>query len=158
MNFGRNGEESAEVTWHGKRDEIRRGTPIGQGSLVQFSKDWLYLGGYGMKCDRKMEVAAIVSAMNPGIDSKSDSQLLGKLQQVMTYEIRLGNYILCILKIYPLYPEEGCILLKIDQLIDHWIRYIKPGFHIIVWMIDRIVHACSMKSSGLSQGLKRSYV
>ena len=92
--FGKNGEENAEVTWHGKRDEIKRGTPIGEGSLVKFSKDWLYLGGYGMKCDRKMEVAAIVSTMNPGIDSKTDSELLSRLQQAMIFAVYCVLYML----------------------------------------------------------------
>ena len=82
--FGEDGKETAEVTWHGKRDEIKRGSPIDQGSLVKFSKDWLYLGGYAVKCGRHMEAAAIVSAMNPGVNSKTDSELLSKLQQVIT--------------------------------------------------------------------------
>ena len=93
--FGKDREENAEVTWHGRRDEIKRGTPIGEGSLVKFSENWLYLGGYGMKCDRKMEVAAIVSTMNPGINSKTDSELLGRLQQAIIFEVYRVLYLSC---------------------------------------------------------------
>ena len=101
--FGKNREENAEVTWHGKRDEIKRGTPIDQGSLVEFSKDWLYLGGYGMICDRYMEAAAIVSAMNPGMDSRTDSALLSRLQQVSN-ELYNFDYII----IYSVFPGACC--------------------------------------------------
>lgn len=94
--FGKDGKETAEVTWHGKRDETKRGNPINQEPLVDFSKDWLYLGGFGMKCNRYMELAAIVSAMNPGIDSKTDSELLGRLQQVCYHEaVFLIKFKLC---------------------------------------------------------------
>ena len=82
VTFGQDNESTAEVTWHGKRDEVKRGSPISQDSLVGFSKDWLYLGGNGMNCDRNMEVAAIVSSLNPGMNSKTDSAMLSKLQQV----------------------------------------------------------------------------
>lgn len=82
VTFGKDNESTAEVTWHGKRDEVKRGSPISQDSLVGFSKDWLYLGGNGMNCDRNMEVAAIVSSLNPGMNSKTDSAMLSRLQQV----------------------------------------------------------------------------
>ena len=82
ISFGDGNKETAEVTWHGKRDGVKRGSPISQDSLVGFSKDWLYLGGNGMQCDRFMEVAAVVSAMNPGIDAKTDSEKLSRLQRV----------------------------------------------------------------------------
>ena len=101
--FGKNTEENAEVTWHGKRDEIKRGTPIDQGSLVEFSKDWLYLGGYGVVCDRYMEAAAIVSAMNPGVDSRTDSALLSRLQQVMIFQM---NFVICnFIVLYTVFPR-----------------------------------------------------
>ena len=80
--FGDIKEETAEVTWHGKGNEAKRGSPINQDCKVDFMQDWLYLAGNEVKCDRSMEVAAIVSALNPGINSKTDSKTVGQLQQV----------------------------------------------------------------------------
>uniref|UniRef100_A0A7N4NJA0 Menin n=1 Tax=Sarcophilus harrisii TaxID=9305 RepID=A0A7N4NJA0_SARHA len=69
--FGPNGEQTAEVTWHGKGNEDRRG-----------QTSWLYLKGSYMRCDRKMEVAFMVCAINPTIDMHTDSLELLQLQQV----------------------------------------------------------------------------
>uniref|UniRef100_A0A3P8SLK0 Menin n=1 Tax=Amphiprion percula TaxID=161767 RepID=A0A3P8SLK0_AMPPE len=77
--FGKNGEETAEVTWHGKGNEDRRGQTVTAGVN---EKSWLYLKGSYMKCDRNMEVAFMVCAINPSLDLHTDSSELLQLQQV----------------------------------------------------------------------------
>uniref|UniRef100_A0A7N6ADQ6 Menin n=1 Tax=Anabas testudineus TaxID=64144 RepID=A0A7N6ADQ6_ANATE len=78
--FGKNGEETAEVTWHGKGNEDRRGQTVTAGVS---EKSWLYLKGSYMKCDRNMEVAFMVCAINPSLDLHTDSSELLQLQQVI---------------------------------------------------------------------------
>lgn len=125
--FGPNGEQTAEVTWHGKGNEDRRGQTVNAGvaervwprpcpfpppkgpslghssssscsllpspggeageargghSAPSSPKSWLYLKGSYMRCDRKMEVAFMVCAINPSIDLHTDSLELLQLQQV----------------------------------------------------------------------------
>lgn len=46
------------------------------------SQSWLYLKGSYMRCNRKMEVAFMVCAINPSIDLHTDSLELLQLQQV----------------------------------------------------------------------------
>uniref|UniRef100_A0A7N4NUS4 Menin n=1 Tax=Sarcophilus harrisii TaxID=9305 RepID=A0A7N4NUS4_SARHA len=77
--FGPNGEQTAEVTWHGKGNEDRRGQTVNAGVA---ERSWLYLKGSYMRCDRKMEVAFMVCAINPTIDMHTDSLELLQLQQV----------------------------------------------------------------------------
>lgn len=77
--FGPNGEQTAEVTWHGKGNEDRRGQTVNAGVA---ERSWLYLKGSYMRCDRKMEVAFMVCAINPSIDLHTDSLELLQLQQV----------------------------------------------------------------------------
>ncbi len=45
-------------------------------------QSWLYLKGSYMKCDRNMEVAFMVCAINPSLDLHTDSSELLQLQQV----------------------------------------------------------------------------
>ncbi|KAL1442971.1 hypothetical protein MTO96_030503 [Rhipicephalus appendiculatus] len=84
-------EETAEVTWHGKGNEDRRGQPIPQ------DKSWLYLNGHAIPCTRATEVAALVSAINPTITATTDStelQLLWLLYDkghLRNYPMALGN-------------------------------------------------------------------
>ena len=78
--FGENGKETAEVTWHGKGNEDKRGRPVDFDESTAHS--WLYLSGYPVKCTRHMEVASIVFSINPSISSTSDSVELASLQQV----------------------------------------------------------------------------
>lgn len=78
--FGENGKETAEVTWHGKGNEDKRGRPVDFDGNNGCS--WLYLNGYPVKCTRYMEVASMVSSINPTISSSSDSSELAGLQQV----------------------------------------------------------------------------
>ncbi|XP_062371871.1 menin isoform X2 [Sardina pilchardus] len=76
--FGKDGEETAEVTWHGKGNEDRRGQTVAAGVN---ERSWLYLKGSYMKCDRNMEVAFMVCAINPSLDLHTDSTELLQLQQ-----------------------------------------------------------------------------
>lgn len=78
--FGESGKETAEVTWHGKGNEDKRGRPVDFDDSTAHS--WLYLSGYPVKCTRHMEVASIVSSINPNISSTTDSVELASLQQV----------------------------------------------------------------------------
>ncbi|XP_047240930.1 menin isoform X3 [Girardinichthys multiradiatus] len=80
--FGKNGEETAEVTWHGKGNEDRRGQTVAAGVN---EKSWLYLKGSYMKCDRNMEVAFMVCAINPSLDLHTDSSELLQLQQKLLW-------------------------------------------------------------------------
>ena len=78
--FGKDGTETAEVTWHGKGNEDKRGRPVDFDETTSHS--WLYLSGYPVKCTRHMEVASMVSSINPAITNTSDSVELADLQQV----------------------------------------------------------------------------
>ncbi|XP_028284481.1 menin [Parambassis ranga] len=80
--FGKNGEETAEVTWHGKGNEDRRGQTVTAGVN---EKSWLYLKGSYMKCDRNMEVAFMICAINPSLDLHTDSSELLQLQQKLLW-------------------------------------------------------------------------
>ncbi|XP_068779806.1 menin isoform X2 [Struthio camelus] len=70
--FGREGEQTAEVTWHGKGNEDRRGQTVHAGVAER--------GSY-LRCTRHMEVAFMVCAINPSIDLHTDSLELLQLQQ-----------------------------------------------------------------------------
>ena len=78
--FGENAAETAEITWHGKGNEDKRGRPVDFDKTT--GQSWLYLNGYPVKCTRHMEVASMVSSINPGITNTSDSIELASLQQV----------------------------------------------------------------------------
>ncbi|XP_061524815.1 menin [Phycodurus eques] len=80
--FGKSGDETAEVTWHGKGNEDRRGQTVAAGVN---EKSWLYLKGSYMKCDRNMEVAFMVCAINPSLDLHTDSSELLQLQQKLLW-------------------------------------------------------------------------
>lgn len=76
--FGNKRLETIEVTWHGKGSEDKRGFDISPGIE---SGSWLYLGGLAVVCDKPMEVAAIVSAINISLSSSSDCVEVADLQQ-----------------------------------------------------------------------------
>nr|XP_018897521.1 PREDICTED: menin [Bemisia tabaci] len=80
--FGENGSQTAEITWHGKGNEDKRGQPIGIGVA---SKSWLYLNGHPVVCNRHMEVAALVSSINPSLSVSSDSLEVAMLQQKLLW-------------------------------------------------------------------------
>ncbi|ESO91932.1 hypothetical protein LOTGIDRAFT_121605 [Lottia gigantea] len=97
--FGEDGTDTAEVTWHGKGNEDKRGQPVG---LEVTEKSWLYLCGQAVICTKEMEVAALVSGINPSISATKDSVEMSSLQQdllwvlydkqhIQKYPMALGN-------------------------------------------------------------------
>ncbi|OCT84204.1 hypothetical protein XELAEV_18022345mg [Xenopus laevis] len=88
--FGKDGEQTAEVTWHGKGNEDRRGQSVSSGVL---EKSWLYLNGRYLRCDRHMEVAFMVCAINPSIDAHTDSLELLQLQQKLLWVLYDGGHL-----------------------------------------------------------------
>ena len=97
--FGEGGTSTAEVTWHGKGNEDKRGLPV-DGERVRDS--WLYVGGRPVVCSRHMEVAALVSSINPAMTPAMDCLEVGVLQQELlwllydlghleSYPMALGN-------------------------------------------------------------------
>lgn len=90
VTFGKDGQESAEVTWHGKGNEDKRGQPISEGVA---DKSWLYLNGKPVICNRPMEVAAMVSAINPSINSTMDSSEMASLQQELLWLLHDMGYL-----------------------------------------------------------------
>ncbi|XP_076464388.1 LOW QUALITY PROTEIN: menin-like [Babylonia areolata] len=88
--FGKDSSETAEVTWHGKGNEDKRGQPITEAVA---DKAWLYLNGHPVVCTRQMEVAAIVSSINPAISASIDSIEMGSLQQELLYLLYQKGYL-----------------------------------------------------------------
>ncbi|XP_065207201.1 menin isoform X2 [Planococcus citri] len=78
--FGEDSTETAEVTWHGNED--KRGQSVDAGVA---SKCWLYLNGCPVRCNRYMEVAALVSAINPSLNVNSDAIEVALLQQELLW-------------------------------------------------------------------------
>lgn len=93
--FGENGTETAEVTWHGKGNEDKRGQEIGKGVSA---RSWLYVNNKPVICTRHMEVAALVSAINPSLNSTHDAYEVSLLQQELLWLL----YDLGHLKKYPM--------------------------------------------------------
>lgn len=89
--FGEHGTETAEVTWHGKGNEDKRGQPIGSGVA---SKSWLYVNGCPVICNRYTEVAALVSSINPSLSATSESVEVSLLQQQLLWLMYDNGYIL----------------------------------------------------------------
>ncbi|XP_023029830.1 menin 1 [Leptinotarsa decemlineata] len=93
--FGENGTDTAEVTWHGKGNEDKRGQEIGKGVSA---RSWLYVNNKPVVCSRHMEVAALVSAINPSLNSTHDAYEVSLLQQELLWLL----YDLGHLKKYPM--------------------------------------------------------
>ncbi|XP_050299452.1 menin isoform X2 [Anthonomus grandis grandis] len=93
--FGPNGSETAEVTWHGKGNEDKRGQEIGKGVSA---RSWLYVNNKPVVCTREMEVAALVSAINPSLNANVDAIEVAELQQELLWLL----YDLGHLKKYPM--------------------------------------------------------
>lgn len=98
--FGKTGEETIEVTWHGKVFEDKRGSSVGPGIEMQ---TWKYVNGNAVICDRKMEVAAIVSSINPSLSSTTMCVELADMQQKLLWLL----YDQDVLKFYP--SGLGCL-------------------------------------------------
>uniref|UniRef100_A0A1S4GXD4 Menin n=1 Tax=Anopheles gambiae TaxID=7165 RepID=A0A1S4GXD4_ANOGA len=80
--FGKTGDETIEVTWHGKGAEDKRGQSVAPGIE---SQTWLYVAGHPVVCNRYMEVAAIVSAINPSLTATSACLEVADLQQQLLW-------------------------------------------------------------------------
>lgn len=80
--FGETGTETAEVTWHGKGNEDKRGQEIGKGVSA---RSWLYVNNKPVICTRAMEVAALVSAINPSLNATHDAFEVALLQQELLW-------------------------------------------------------------------------
>lgn len=80
--FGPTGTDTIEVTWHGKGTEDKRGQPTTSGYQ---SRSWLYLSGNPVVCTRSMEVAAIVSAINPSLNMTSTCLEVADMQQQLLW-------------------------------------------------------------------------
>ncbi len=91
--FGPDGTCTAEVTWHGKGNEDKRGQPV---DIEKARSSWLYLGGQPVVCDRHAEVAALVSSINFSITASLDSIECGAMQQELLWLLydlgHLRNY------------------------------------------------------------------
>ncbi|KAK4887554.1 hypothetical protein RN001_003825 [Aquatica leii] len=80
--FGETSSETAEITWHGKGNEDKRGQEIGKGVAA---RSWLYVNNKPVICTRAMEVAALVSAINPSLNATHDAYEVAYLQQELLW-------------------------------------------------------------------------
>ncbi|XP_048449799.1 menin, partial [Rhincodon typus] len=78
------------------------------------AQSWLYLKGSYLKCDRKMEVALMVCAINPSIDHHTDSMELLQLQQHLLWLL----YDLGHLNKYPMALGNLADLEELDPMPD----------------------------------------
>jgi len=74
--------QTAEVTWHGKGNEDKRGQPVEKDKILDA---WLYVGGKPLVCSRYEEVAALISSINFAISPSVDSLEVGSLQQELLW-------------------------------------------------------------------------
>ncbi|XP_041988235.1 menin [Aricia agestis] len=97
--FGKDGSNTAEVTWHGKGNEDKRGRSVGDGVLA---RSWLYVAGKPVVCTRVMELAALVSSINPSLTPTIDVHEVALMQHKLlwllyekghldAYPMALGN-------------------------------------------------------------------
>ncbi|CAG9785707.1 unnamed protein product [Diatraea saccharalis] len=97
--FGKDGTETAEVTWHGKGNEDKRGRSVGDGVSA---RSWLYVAGKPVVCTRIMELAALVSSINPTLTPTIDVHEVAQMQHRLlwllydhghldAYPMALGN-------------------------------------------------------------------
>ncbi|GBP80068.1 Menin [Eumeta japonica] len=97
--FGEEGTDTAEVTWHGKGNEDKRGRSVGEGVSA---RSWLYVAGAPVVCSRVMELAALVSSINPTLTATTDVHEVALMQHRLlwllydyghldTYPMALGN-------------------------------------------------------------------
>ncbi|KAJ2949846.1 hypothetical protein O0L34_g11162 [Tuta absoluta] len=75
--FGKDGTDTAEVTWHGKGNEDKRGRSVGEGVLA---RSWLYVAGKPVVCSRAMELAALVSSINATLTASMDVHEVSQMQ------------------------------------------------------------------------------
>ncbi|XP_050346807.1 menin [Nymphalis io] len=80
--FGKDGLNTAEVTWHGKGNEDKRGRSVGEGVLA---RSWLYVAGKPVVCNRIMELAALVSSINPTLTPTIDVHEVALMQHKLLW-------------------------------------------------------------------------
>jgi menin len=100
LNFGKTGDETIEITWHGKGAEDKRGQSVVPGIE---SQSWIYVNGYAVICDRVTEVVAMCASINPSLSQSSVCLELSDLQQQLLWML----YELGALKRYPM--AMGCL-------------------------------------------------
>jgi len=88
--YGHKGEQTAEVTWHERVPADRRGEPLDQ---EHCARSWLYSGGHPVVCNRQMEVAAIVTAINPNLSSQSTSYEVLEFQRCLLWLLHEGGHL-----------------------------------------------------------------
>lgn len=66
----------------GKGNEDKRGQPVESGVA---SRSWLYVNGQAVVCTRAMEVATIVSAINPSLSATADALEVESLQKELLW-------------------------------------------------------------------------
>lgn len=79
-----NHRQTIEVTWHGKGFEDKRGESV---TVGVDSNSWLYLAGHPVVCDRYMEVAALVLAINPSLNLTSACLEVTELQKRLLWTL-----------------------------------------------------------------------
>lgn len=75
-------EQSPVFIVPGKGNEDKRGQSVEPGVG---SRSWLYLNGHVMMCTRALEVATIVSAINPSLTVNTEVAELALLQQELLW-------------------------------------------------------------------------
>ncbi|CRL01273.1 CLUMA_CG014406, isoform A [Clunio marinus] len=80
--FGITGDETMEITWHGKGAEDKRGHSVIPGIEAQ---TWLYLAGHPIICTRYTELAAMVLSLNPQLNQTSVCAEIADLQQQLLW-------------------------------------------------------------------------
>lgn len=76
------GDETMEITWHGKVAEDKRGQSVVPGVEAQ---TWLYLAGNPIVCTRYTELAAMVLSLNPQLNQTSVCAEIADLQQQLLW-------------------------------------------------------------------------
>ena len=85
---------------------LNRNRKADNSDLFKAKTSWLYVAGRPILCDRAMEVAAMVSAINPAVNSGVDSMEVGAVQQELLWLLYDSGH----LKKYPLAIGESNIM------------------------------------------------
>ncbi|XP_004925537.1 menin [Bombyx mori] len=88
--FGQDGKETAEVTWHGKGNEDKRGRSVGDGVSA---RSWLYVAGKPVVCTRVMELAALVSSINTTLTQTVDVHEVAQMQHKLLWLLYDSGYL-----------------------------------------------------------------
>lgn len=76
------------MTWHGKGNEDKRGRSVGEGVLAH---SWLYVAGKPVVCTRVMELAALVSSINPTLTPTIDVHEVAQMQHKLLWLLYEGG-------------------------------------------------------------------